>query len=228
MFVQIPGSHHPGTRLCLIPGFRDPGSILILEQVTQYGNPYLICITVSFKDCTITYFWLIVTEVHEEFSTYCILIYSQSILPLTSCQCARQWSPSRRPYNNTNWYQADIQDFLVLVYNVGASNESKATLFCLFCLCAQNHSYFFQWQVQLPTDLFLFSRMKYIPKLTDLCRIFLTVGALWCPPYHPDADVFHWYWQTISIAPRKKLKMILGISATRNHRELVPQPQSNK
>ena len=143
MFVQIPGSHHPGTRLCLIPGFRDPGSILILEQVTQYGNPYLICITVSFKDCTITYFWLIVTEVHEEFSTYCILIYSQSILPLTSCQCARQWSPSRRPYNNTNWYQADIQDFLVLVYNVGASNESKATLFCLFCLCAQNHSYFF-------------------------------------------------------------------------------------
>ena len=45
VFVQIPGSHHPGTRLRLVPGFRDPGSVLILGQVTQYGNPYLICIT---------------------------------------------------------------------------------------------------------------------------------------------------------------------------------------
>ena len=45
VFVRIPGSHHPGIRLCLIPGFRDPGSVLILGQVTQYGNPYLICIT---------------------------------------------------------------------------------------------------------------------------------------------------------------------------------------
>ena len=45
VFVRIPGSHHPGTRLRLVPGFRDPGSVLILGQVTQYGNPYLICIT---------------------------------------------------------------------------------------------------------------------------------------------------------------------------------------
>ena len=44
VFVRIPGSHHPGIRLRLIPGFRDPGSVLILGQVTQYGNPYLICI----------------------------------------------------------------------------------------------------------------------------------------------------------------------------------------
>ena len=44
VFVQIPGSHHPGTRLRLASGFRDPGSILRLGQVTQYGNPYLICI----------------------------------------------------------------------------------------------------------------------------------------------------------------------------------------
>ena len=45
VFAQIPGSHHPCTRLRLLPGFRDPGSVLILGQVTQYGNPYLICIT---------------------------------------------------------------------------------------------------------------------------------------------------------------------------------------
>ena len=45
VFVRIPGSHHPGTRLRLVPGFRDPGSVLILGQVSQYGNPYLICIT---------------------------------------------------------------------------------------------------------------------------------------------------------------------------------------
>ena len=45
VFVRIPGSHHPGTRLRLVPGFRDPGSVLILGQVTQYGNPYLICIS---------------------------------------------------------------------------------------------------------------------------------------------------------------------------------------
>ena len=44
VFVRIPGSHHPGTRLRLVPGFRDPGSVLILGQVTQYGNPYLICL----------------------------------------------------------------------------------------------------------------------------------------------------------------------------------------
>ena len=47
VFVRIPGSHHPGTRLRFVPGFRDPGSILILGQVTQYGNPYLICIILS-------------------------------------------------------------------------------------------------------------------------------------------------------------------------------------
>ena len=46
VFVRIPGSHHPGTRLRLVPGFRDPGSVLILGQVTQYGNPYLICIAI--------------------------------------------------------------------------------------------------------------------------------------------------------------------------------------
>ena len=48
VFVRIPGSHHPGTRLRLVPGFSDPGSVLILGQVTQYGNPYLICITIHF------------------------------------------------------------------------------------------------------------------------------------------------------------------------------------
>ena len=45
-FVRIPGSHHPGTRVRLVPESRDPGSVLILGQVTQYGNPYLICITI--------------------------------------------------------------------------------------------------------------------------------------------------------------------------------------
>ena len=40
VFVRIPGSHHPGTWLCLVPGFRDQGSVLILRQLTQYGNPY--------------------------------------------------------------------------------------------------------------------------------------------------------------------------------------------
>ena len=55
VFVRIPGSHHPGIRLRLIPGFRDPGSVLILGQVTQYGNPYLICITCAFHiPCTHT------------------------------------------------------------------------------------------------------------------------------------------------------------------------------
>ena len=53
VFVRIPGSHHPGTRLRLVPGFRDPGSVLILGQVTQYGNPYLICITLCINPfCT--------------------------------------------------------------------------------------------------------------------------------------------------------------------------------
>ena len=52
VFVRIPGSHHPGIRLRLIPGFRDPGSILILGQVTQYGNPYLICITLIAQFCS--------------------------------------------------------------------------------------------------------------------------------------------------------------------------------
>ena len=43
---------HPGTRLRRVPGFRDPGSILTLGQVTQYGNPYLICIIAQFpKKC---------------------------------------------------------------------------------------------------------------------------------------------------------------------------------
>ena len=36
------GSRDPTTR---VPGFRDPGSVLIQGQVTQHGNPYLICIT---------------------------------------------------------------------------------------------------------------------------------------------------------------------------------------
>ena len=46
VFVRIPGSHNPGTRLRLVTWLRDPGSVLILGQVTQYGNPYLICISV--------------------------------------------------------------------------------------------------------------------------------------------------------------------------------------
>ena len=41
------GSRDPTTRLRLVPGFGDPGSVLILGQVTQYGNPYLICILMS-------------------------------------------------------------------------------------------------------------------------------------------------------------------------------------
>ena len=56
VFVRIPGSHHPGTRLRLVPGFRDPGSVLILGQVTQYGNPYLICIAQSQDSLTIASF----------------------------------------------------------------------------------------------------------------------------------------------------------------------------
>ena len=55
VFVRILGSHHPGTRLRLVPGFRDPGSVLILGEVTQYGNPYLICILWE------TYFLLTIT-----------------------------------------------------------------------------------------------------------------------------------------------------------------------
>ena len=55
VFVRIPGSHHPATRLRLVPGFRDPGSVLILGQVTQYGNPYLICIPHSRNNARFTY-----------------------------------------------------------------------------------------------------------------------------------------------------------------------------
>ena len=72
VFVQIPGSHHPGTRLRLVPGFRDPRSILILGQVTQYGNTYLICITSHQSDqqfLRYTYFeiwpWKIQDQGHE-------------------------------------------------------------------------------------------------------------------------------------------------------------------
>ena len=50
---MIPGSHHPGTRLRLVPGFRDPGSVLILGHVTQYDNLYLICIAMEMPEyCT--------------------------------------------------------------------------------------------------------------------------------------------------------------------------------
>ena len=53
VWVRIPGSHHPGTRLRLVPGFRDPGSVLILGHVTQYDNPYLICIAMEMPEyCT--------------------------------------------------------------------------------------------------------------------------------------------------------------------------------
>ena len=51
VFVRIPASHHPGTWLRLVPGFRDPGSVLILGQVTQYGNLYLICIAKRLCSC---------------------------------------------------------------------------------------------------------------------------------------------------------------------------------
>ena len=44
VFIGIPGFHHLGIQLCLVPGFRDPVSILILGQVTGYGNPYFICL----------------------------------------------------------------------------------------------------------------------------------------------------------------------------------------
>ena len=43
--VRIQWSHHPGARRRLVSGFRDSGSVLILGQVTQYGNPYLTCVT---------------------------------------------------------------------------------------------------------------------------------------------------------------------------------------
>ena len=39
-----PGVPPQDTRLRLVPGFRDPGYVLIQGQVAQYGNPYLICI----------------------------------------------------------------------------------------------------------------------------------------------------------------------------------------
>ena len=38
----------------LIPVFRDPESILILGQVTQYGNPYLICIIIILVELSYT------------------------------------------------------------------------------------------------------------------------------------------------------------------------------
>ena len=46
------GSRDPTTRvlgLRLVPGWWDPGSVLILGQVTQYGNPYLICIISTYN-----------------------------------------------------------------------------------------------------------------------------------------------------------------------------------
>ena len=38
----------------LVPGFRDPESVLILGQVTQYGNPYLICIIIILVELNYT------------------------------------------------------------------------------------------------------------------------------------------------------------------------------
>ena len=44
--ARISGSHQLGTRLRLVPEIRDPGSVLIMGQVTgEYSNPCLICIT---------------------------------------------------------------------------------------------------------------------------------------------------------------------------------------
>ena len=40
-----PGIPPPGYSATPRTRVRDPGSVLILGQVTQYGNPYLICIT---------------------------------------------------------------------------------------------------------------------------------------------------------------------------------------
>ena len=54
VFTRIPASHHSVTRLHLIPGFREPGSVLVLGQVTQYGHPYLICITKKGRQTTIS------------------------------------------------------------------------------------------------------------------------------------------------------------------------------
>ena len=47
VFVRILGSCHPGTRLPLVPGLMNVGSVLILGQVTQYGNPLLTCIALG-------------------------------------------------------------------------------------------------------------------------------------------------------------------------------------
>ena len=44
------------TRVRLVPGFRDPGSVLILGQETQYGNPCLICITTEHVMAGVEYF----------------------------------------------------------------------------------------------------------------------------------------------------------------------------
>ena len=73
VFLRIPGSHHPGTRLRLVPGFRDPGSVLILGQVTQYGNPYLICITLDIvaRDGTTVNMYLYGSFISESQGLYC-------------------------------------------------------------------------------------------------------------------------------------------------------------
>ena len=48
------GISPPGySRLRLVHGFRDPGSVPILGRVTMYGNPYLICIRQSLRMCQI-------------------------------------------------------------------------------------------------------------------------------------------------------------------------------
>ena len=52
-FPPIQESNNLDTRLRLVPGFMDPGSVLILGQMTQYGNPYSICI--SLYDYTYIY-----------------------------------------------------------------------------------------------------------------------------------------------------------------------------
>ena len=44
-----PGIPPTGCEANLVPGFMDPGSVLILGQVTEYGESYLICITQNSK-----------------------------------------------------------------------------------------------------------------------------------------------------------------------------------
>ena len=75
--------HGPNTRLHLVPGFMDSGSVLILEQVTQCGNPYLICVVIT----SLFKFWPILKLL--QFLLKCGQVYNYyAIFKLFYC---REW-----------------------------------------------------------------------------------------------------------------------------------------